>query len=730
MFRYIVLFLTIPFLALSAFAQEKRVDMSARAFEHQGKNLLAISLLNEKKWHTYWKNPGDAGLPVKFTFTSGSETLEPKEFEWQPPKKYLEAGDILTYGYEGLNHFFFELSPGEISKAANQGLEIHGGWLVCKDICIPGEDKLTLRLSQDGSGQAGDKPQVKIEELKSAFESLPTEGPPPANLEIFLTKVEGEDKLLVQYTLKNVDINKFSKEANLLTPFQASPLDYKREKLYFDEKNSTLYGELAADWDGEYEEPERPLPADGVFKEPLKTKFLFYPYKDSRALVVNKTFEQFSVGGQKAFDEFVKGLIPLNVDGDQAGDTAAKITSTHTLAWILLFAFVGGLILNLMPCVLPVISLKLFGLIVHSNEAKSKILKHNLAYTAGIIATFWTLAAAVLALKASGEQIGWGFQLQSPVFVFIMMAVMFILALNMMGLFEFVTPGGNRLGNVQMKKGFSADFVNGVLATILSTPCSAPFLGTALTFAFTTSDFNIFLTLTFVGIGLASPFILTGIFPKLVSFLPRPGMWMEQLKKVLGLTLLLTFVWLYDILSAQVDYNFAGIYINAIFLMLFFAFYFRKSISKNLPLNIIFFLIPAALTLSMFQSRALEPSAGIGSEKAGPSHGLPWQPWSRDAMQELKGEWVFMDFTADWCLTCKVNEKLVLNTDKFSNLVKEKNVKLLLADWTRRDDNITSFLRERGIVGVPAYFIQKPNGEIISLGEVISVDKIDKNLEP
>lgn len=694
----------------------KRVGMSAGLFKLDQKNYIAITLKNEKKWHTYWKNPGDAGLAVKFDFKLDGQKVEPNELEWPVPKKYLEAGDILTYGYEGEYTFFFETDSALFEKAKTSPLSIHGTWLVCKDICIPGEDTISMVAPPQIS-----EPSAK---LKKALASLPQAAEAPEELEIFLAKANEENKLILQYTWKGVDIKRFDQSRNLLTPLLANPLDYKREKLFFDAKTSTLYGTLEMDWDGEYEDPERPLPQDGVFKRPLIAQYLFKPYSDSKPIIIEKTFNQFSIGGNKAFDAFLAGLTPIEKIGESNDQSAA---SERSLAMVLLFAFIGGLILNLMPCVLPVISLKLFGLILHSNESKSEILKHNLAYTGGILATFMALAAVVLSLKTSGEQIGWGFQLQSPGFVFIMMLVIFILAMNMMGLFEFVTPGGNKLGNVALKKGFSGDFLNGVLATILSTPCSAPFLGTALTFAFTTSNLNIFLTLIFVGLGLAFPFIVTGVFPNLVKFLPKPGLWMDHLKKILGLTLLLTFVWLYDILSNQIDYGFSGIYINTIFVTLFFAFFFRKSISKSLFLNIIFFLIPAALTFSMIKSKGLETSYGSGDKaSAKSSHNLPWKPWSREAMSELKGEWIFIDFTADWCLTCKVNEKLVLNTEDFSELVKERKLKLLLGDWTKRDDAITSFLRQYDIVGVPAYFIQKPNGEVISLGEVISIEKIKR----
>lgn len=703
--------LILALFCLNSFAQNQNVQISAQTFEHQGQNYLAVSLENAPKWHTYWKNPGDAGLAVNIDFLKNGEELELKELPWPVPKRFVEPGNILTFGYEGLYHFFYK-AP----RLKDSELLIKGRWLVCKDICIPGEASTTLKVNKDGKGKTSSEPNVAKEELVKALEALP-EVTTNKDVEIFLSKLDEENKLLLQYSVKNFDVFRLKKDLNVITPYLANLLDYQHEKLFYDEKNKTLYGHMEIDWDGIYEEPEIALPKDGQFSSPIEAKFLFTPYENEKGQILSKDFKQFAVGGIKGYKSFIKGLTPVK----ELGKASPK--EEQGILLILLFALIGGLILNLMPCVLPVISLKLFGLIVHSDEKKSAILKHNLAYTAGIISTFWVLAGVVLLLKSSGEQIGWGFQLQSPIFVFIMMAVIFILALNMMGLFEFVTPGGSKLGNVQMKKGFLADFINGVLATILSTPCSAPFLGTALTFAFTTSNFNIFLTLTFVGLGLALPFIITAIFPKLVSFLPRPGAWMEKLKKFLGLTLLLTFVWLYDILSSQIDFDYAGIYINTIFVMTFFAFFFRSAISKNIFLNIIFFFIPIALTASLVQTQGLaeledQPEVVKNSS-------LDWQPWSRQAMKDLKGELVFIDFTADWCLTCKVNEKLVLNTDEFRSLVKENNIELLLGDWTKRDENIASFLREHDIVGVPAYFVQKPNGELVKLGEVLSISAIE-----
>jgi thiol:disulfide interchange protein DsbD len=393
---------------------------------------------------------------------------------------------------------------------------------------------------------------------------------------------------------------------------------------------------------------------------------------------------------------------------------------------MILFAFIGGLILNLMPCVLPVISLKLFGLIVHRDETQKQILKHNMAYSFGVISSFWVLAAVVLAIKSTGDQVGWGFQLQSPHFVFIMATIIFVMSLNLFGLFEFITPGGRKLGNTQMKKGISGDFVSGVIATILSTPCSAPFLGTALTYAFTTSSLNIFLLLTFVGLGLSFPFILTGFFPSLIKFLPKPGHWMEKLKYILGFTMLLTFVWLYDVLGSLININEYNFKLLFFYSLIFFAFFLRKKITKRFGFNLIIFSIVIILGWNVLSQGTLSSTPNMDSKATISEYN--YGKWSPEKVKSLKGQYVFIDFTADWCLTCKVNEKLVIKTDSFSNFVKENKINVLIGDWTKRDNTITSFLQSYGVVGVPAYFLVKPNGEVLHLGETISISKIKEKL--
>lgn len=724
MYKIVTLLLIFTFKAFAlAPNAEKHVQMSLTALGLNDKPYLVISLKNDDHWHTYWKNPGDAGLTTKFTIQEGNKKLNFKALPWPAPKKYLEAGNILAYGYSDTNHFFYELPKNFNDKE----LTVKGTWLVCKDICIPGSAETKIKLGNSGFGETHNF-KVTDKEIGSTFANLPKLIKTPKNLELFLTKAEEDNRLSLQYTLTDFNLRNFDLKSNLLTPYLQPPFDYKHEKLFFDKANNTLYGRIYLDWDGIYDEPERPLPEDGIFTKPITAKFLLQFDKNKKPVIIEHTFKQFAMSGDVAMEKFYKTLNPLS---DKSGKSLGNSqNSKESLLYYILFAFLGGLILNLMPCVLPVISLKLFGLVAHNDESRSKILKHNLSYTAGVISSFMALGAIILLLKSSGEKIGWGFQLQSPGFVFAMMVILFVMALNMLGLFEFVTPGGRKLGNTEIKKGMGGDFLNGVLATILSTPCSAPFLGTALTFAFTTGPTSIFLIFFFVGLGLAFPFILTGFFPKLVSFLPKPGAWMEKLKNILGFTLLLTFVWLYDVLANIIDFNASGIYLNIIFTTIFMAFFFRRFITKLFFWNILFFALPIALTVNLVSSDGLKVDYGT-ELKSQKSNDLTWNKWSTDEMNNLKEQkkWVFIDFTAKWCLTCKVNKKIVFESNSFSKFVKENKVELLIADWTKRDDYITDFLNKYKIVGVPAYFLQKPDGEIIHLGETISIGKIKENME-
>ncbi|TNF31846.1 MAG: hypothetical protein EP319_00975 [Deltaproteobacteria bacterium] len=713
------------------------VLMSAQTFEHENQKYLAVSYKNHKGWHTYWKNPGDAGLPIKNKFLSNSTEQTLEELEWPAPKRYIEQGNMWAYGYGTQHTIFFKLTTEQVSSFNGKKFEVHSNWLVCKHICVPGKFEVTGQF-EGGQFKASNN-QIKVEEseLVSRFKDLPSAIEFPTNLDMILAKDPSKDALILYYNLSSVDGKEPLAEKNLLTPFPVSPFTFVHEELYRDKKGN-IYAKFPIDWDGEYTEPEVPFPADGKFKSPYELKFLFADPLTKKINVIKKTFSEFNLTVANSSNDFLKMLTPISAAKADGGDKKDEVVpptedkKEGSLLYYMLFAFVGGLILNIMPCVLPVISLKLFGLVQHSAESNTRIFKHNMFYSLGVLFSFLVLALAVFALKSAGETVGWGFQLQSPIFVAIMVVVLFAMALNLFGLYEFRTPGGSKLGNVDIKDGYAGDFFSGILATILSTPCSAPFLGTALTFAFTSSNSAILLVFMMIGLGLAFPFILTGIFPSTIKFLPKPGMWMENVKKFLGLTLLLTMIWLLDVFISLVDGTLPFLKLSTVITLTFFAFYFRAKISKSLFWNAVFFGLPIILFINMALSPLQHSTSGGQSEILADkrSGGVLWEKFSQEKLDEYKaqGESVFIDFTAKWCFTCKVNERVVIDTEGFRELAKNKNLKLLLADWTKRDKIIGDWLKAHGMVGVPAYFIQKTDGTLVNLGETITLKEIASHL--
>lgn len=741
--------LVILFLSLLSFTYADReipdvpVEFTAQSFLHEGETYLALNYENYPEWHTYWKNPGDSGLPIRSFFhilsthNGEREDVELEELEWPIPRRYFEDGDILAYGYSGAYTLFFRVSPEQLRRLENQEFLIRSQWLVCRHICIPGRGEVQglWRGERFLPHEVGAR--LSRHELTERFEALPKMSALPAELDFVLAKSpHRSEQLILYYSLSKT--GEMPKNINLLTPFPSSLFTFSRESLFRD-RQGFYYGKLTLLWDGNFATPPVAFPEDGHFSTPVELDFLL-TLPSGKTKKIRQNFSHFSLDHAQRAEEFYQGLTQvfnqeqkssISSEGPSPeGFISLEDSKSYSLFLYLIFAFLGGLILNIMPCVLPVISLKLFDLIRHRQESRAMILKHNMAYTLGVLLTFMALALSIILLKSSGEVIGWGFQLQSPLFVAILIAVIFIMSLNLLGLFEFRTPGGKHLGNVKIEKSFTGDMANGVIATILATPCSAPFLGTALTFAFAAETYLVFLMFLSIGLGLASPFILTGFFPGLISFLPRPGMWMENVKKVLGLTLILTGIWLGDIFMALNENSLAFSYLLVALTLVFFIFYLRSKMTKSIVFTLLFLFSSAYFfKLSMDYS---------GYSKASTSHltgdiekaGLVWEAFSEEKLEELRseGELVFINFTAQWCVTCKAMERLVINTEHFRQVVAENQVRLLLADWTRREDHIGEWLERHGMVGIPAYFILRRDGTLVSLGETISVERFRESL--
>lgn len=666
-----------------------KVSFAAQIFIYQDETFLSLNYLNAPHWHTYWKNPGTTGLPIEASFRIDGEEFTPPPLEWPTPINFPSH----TYGFEGSYSLFFKLQ--DFKKLEGKFLEITSHWFACKDVCVPGKSEVSGIVRRDA--RYGTLPIEKTFKLIERLRDLPEEIKDfPKNIHFKVTRSDEKNILILSMELSPIKEKIFSPHRNIFTPFSHPLLDFKKETLHYDK--DSLHITFQVYWNGPYEDPPYLLEEEGFFTEPLRLKFLFQNPWTQTDQIIPLTIE--------SYHPYEKNILP---------------TSSSSILYYLLLAFLGGLILNIMPCVLPVISLKLFALLKHRDEGRKTILLHNFIYSLGILSTFSVLAILVVLLKNSSESIGWGFHLQSSTFVAIMTIIVFVFALNFFDLYQFKIPGGKFLSRYSLEKDLFGNFFSGFLATILSTPCSAPFLGTALTFAFTRGSLEIFLILLSVGSGMAAPFMITAFFPSLIKILPHPGKWMNDIKKILGICLILTSIWLLDVFSTLTDSSFAVPQIQFILTMTFFLFYMHRTIT-NKKRYLLIVLVPLFLTGGhLLYSESLK--------KTPPA--LLWKKWSVQAMEEAKEKKrpLFINFTADWCFTCKVNKKLFLDTDKFKNIVEETDLQLLKADWTRRDPPIEKWLRLHGKVGIPAYFLQTKDGRLISLGEMISTEKILKILK-
>ena len=420
--------------------------------------------------------------------------------------------------------------------------------------------------------------------------------------------------------------------------------------------------------------------------------------------------------------------------GFLADSTEDSATSTFIL---LLSALLGGLILNLMPCVLPVLSLKLFSLIKQAGESRKRLLTLGASTTLGILVSFWLLASIVAAVKAGGGNAGWGMQFQSAGFIAFMVVILSAFAMSFFGVFEIWLPGSTttRMDLASRKQGIGGAFFTGALLVLLSTPCSAPFLGTAMGFAFTASTPILFLFFTAAGLGLALPYMLVSAFPKVLKVFPKPGFWMVKLQKIMGCLLLATVVWLLWVVHEQAGYFGVGIFAAIALLSIALSFaigniappgvrFFREVLSVGGSIFILFviwFALASPKYESEVDARFKARSVQLITEDG-------WYRYTPELINDFAkaGRTVFIDATADWCLTCKANEAAVLNREDFIHAMDSLNVARVKADWTRETPEVTALLRSMGKSGVPAYAIY-PAGDTnkqIVLPELLTTSAI------
>jgi len=649
---------------------------------------IGIRFQLEPEWHVYWKNAGDAGTPVEVQWHL-PDGFRVSKLAYPVPIKFTMSG-IVGYGYGNEVIFFAKIEPPKnFSPKTAPVISANLSWLVCRESCIPGEGEVSLNFETLSSED--------IDEGKRLIEKF--EAKLPEEISKLDLKLE---QAIAKGSGKNVTAElRFSgKQASDITDFFPDVF----------EKAFISYNDIQV--------------TNGTISFPLELSAPDAKLPEIRGLLITKNHGyEFSAPLSRTTESLL----------DDSFQVAGERPDESPLWMILILAFVGGLLLNIMPCVLPVLSLKVLSFVQHSSMEKSHTRYLSFIFALGVLVSFWVLALGVGFLQNAGEQIGWGFQFQSPWFVVGMSVVVFIFGMNLVGVFEFASP--NVTGDVSKtlsRNDALGAFMNGILATTLATPCTAPFLGTALGFAFSQPFYMIFLIFSLVALGLAAPYVILSLNPAWLKFIPKPGVWMERFKQAMGFLLFATLVWLLSVLGTQTGS--AGVLATLTLLLgvsvglwLIGSFIdFNATLSRKITIWTLSLLLAISAYYLGFEKWFSIQQAGQTETQTPNSHSglIDWQPFSIAMVERevLGGKTVFIDFTADWCFTCKVTEQTVLETEAVSSKIKVLGIVPVRADWTNRNDEITGLLKKFGRSGVPLYVVF-PAGKLsepIVLPEVIT----------
>lgn len=635
-----------------------------------GTQTVGFVFAMETGWHVYWRNAGFAGYPPRVKWTL-PDTVTAGALQFPAPTR-LPLDTTVDYGYEDSVAYPVTLQADTKAKPGTVHVQAKLDWLVCKLTCVPGKADLGMDLKVMPAGTAVSSEGATVGALGAAIKHLPK--PLPAGMKL-VANSSGNDIVLTATTGVKTKFAEFY------------PIDTDVIADAGDEADDAL--------------------ADGVRIHMQRSPNAKTPPPTLHGLLKFNEDESY---------EMTTAIVPgLPAAVQSAGTSAAGVTVVSALA----LAFVGGIILNLMPCVFPVLFLKALSLLQSSNEERSRLRSHGIAYTLGIVASFWLVVAALLVLRAGGRQFGWGFQLQSPGFVVVLAAFLFFFALSLAGMFDFGLTFTSAGDSLTRKQGYSGSFFTGVLATVVATPCVGPFMGAAIGFALAQPAIFTFLIFTSLALGLAAPYMALSLQPAWVKLLPRPGAWMELLKQITALPLFATVIWLvyvYGRLFGGGPDASEGVQRIALLLTCLMLIAIAAWILGRWPARRWGTVFAALVALG-----AIAVPLSASREQAGST---VWVPYSKEAVQQARseGKAVFVDFTAAWCLSCQVNERVVLNSGDVQRELKSGAVVPMRADWTQYDERITAALQAVGRSGVPTYIVYpaSPSAAPDVLPEVLS----------
>lgn len=646
---------------------------------------LVLRLKMDPHWHTYWKNPGgQIGLPTRIEWTLPAG-IEIGPILWPYPQKFVDTlfpdePPLISYGYDG-EIFLFNTATVAYTVAPETTVTISGAvkWLACETMCVPGGGDLSL--------------------------SIPIASTPPQpNLQWAERLVAARTRLPAKFD--SADLTATVQDRTLHVPIPAaipSSVGEFTTLTFFPHEPG-----LIQDW-----APQEQMRAGEttVLVLPLNPELPVVPERFSGIVMAQPATADDSAAAA-AFEVTVSTTKAASAAPPAAVATDVSVAGDSSITWLVgcLLAFLGGLILNLMPCVLPVLSLKVLNLIKKADGQQSELWKHGLLFCGGVLISVWLLAGVLVAIRAGGTSLGWGFQLQSPVFLVAIISLLFIFSLSLFGVVDI---GGSLMGvgaKAAAQSGYAGTFCTGVLAVIVASPCTAPFMGTAMGFALTQPTMVAMTIFTFLGLGLASPYVILALCPGLLRLVPKPGPWMESFKQAMGFPLMATVVWLLWVLGGVRGNNaVAGVLLALLSMAIATWVVGRWATPGTSPerRRVAFCIAGVFLALGaacgVWSVRTERP---LGSKDTKAASAAIWEPYSAARLQELRGagQPVLIDFTADWCLTCKVNEAVGFTDDVVARY-QQAGVTLMMADFTGYDEAIGKALAQYGRSGVPLYVL-------------------------
>ncbi|MCG2591644.1 thioredoxin family protein [Ramlibacter sp. XY19] len=658
---------------------------------------VGLQLKHQPHWHTYWKNPGDSGLPTQLAWTLPAGVTA-GEIDWPVPKK-IPIGNLANYGYEDtvLLPVPLTITPQFKPSALGGDLEIklHANWLVCQKECIPEEGDFTLKLpaksTTAGNGAAFDAAlAARPQNVAAGGEITPPSSARVDGTMLALT-VQG---LPVQARGKTLEF--FPEVAEVIEPG----------------------AKWTQEWQGAVWRAQVPLFPQRSASPTVLPAVVVADGKGYRA--------ELTVAGGWPAGAPTAGVSPALEAALKANAQPPASTPSIGLIAALLGAVLGGLILNLMPCVFPVLAIKVVGFTQHADDKRGHRVA-GFAYTAGVVVSFLALGGVMLALRAAGEQLGWGFQLQSPAVVAVLAALFTLIALNLAGVFEFGSFLPSSVASLEAKHPVLNSFLTGVLATAIASPCTAPFMGASLGLAISLPAIEALAIFAALGLGMALPYLAASLVPAVARMLPRPGAWMETFRRLMAFPMFATVAWLVWVLGQQSGIDGAGALLALLVAMSMVVWAFTLRGRTRVAL--------ASLAVIGLGLVAWSTGGAITRpHEAAPSQSLAsgWQPWEPGRVDQLlaAGQPVFVDFTAAWCVTCQYNKRTTLANREVLADFDANKFALLRADWTRRDPAITAALAQLGRNGVPVYVVYRQGRAPVVLSEVLGVQEVRAALAP